>query len=186
MTINIYYDKLKIMNNLEKTNKYIEIAKFTKPQGLRGGIRAVALCDSPEMLEEFKNFYLGEEKTPIKIWLEQIRKGFVILTVEDIDSVVAAENLVGEYLYVLREDFPLEKDSWFIADLIGLEVVDADTGQVYGKVAEILQNAPKDVYVIQTPDRKQVLFPSIPEVLIDVDITAGVIKIKPLEGLFDD
>jgi len=180
------------MNNLDnskklnKPSKYIEIAKFTKPQGLRGGIRAVALCDYPEMLEEFDSFYLGADKTPVKIWLNQVRKGFVVLTVEDIDSVVAAENLVGEYLYVLREGFPLEKDSWFIADLIGLDVVDADTGTVYGKVAEILQNAPKDVYVVQTPDRKQVLFPSIPEVLIDVDITEGVIKIKPLEGLFDD
>jgi len=167
-------------------NNYIEIAKLTKPQGLRGGLRAQLYCDSPEIFTNFKKLFIGKEKTPIKVTLSEIRKGFVILTLEDIDNIVAAENLVGEILYILREDYKLPPNTWFIGDIIGLQVIDADSGEVYGKVVEILQNAPKDVYVVKTPDNKQVLFPSIPEVLIDTDITAGVIKIRPLEGLFDE
>jgi len=166
--------------------KYIAIAKFTKTQGLKGELRAQTYCDDPHILEEFKQLYLGENKTPIKISLHGIRKGFVILWVEDIDNIVAAENLIGEFLYVLREDFQLPENTWFIADLIGLTVVDADNGEVYGKVEEILQTAPKDVYVIMTEDRRQLMFPSIPEVLIDTDIAAGIIKIRPLEGLFNE
>jgi 16S rRNA processing protein RimM len=174
------------MNN----KKYIEIAKFTKPQGLRGGIRALLYCDSPdvfaELSESIGHFLLGESKTPVKVWLSEVRKGFVVLTVEDIDNAVAAENLVGEYLFIKRADYELPPDTWFIADLIGLDVTDADTGELYGKVEEILQTAPKDVYVIKTPDYKTLMFPSIPEVLIDVNITEGVIKIRPLEGLFEE
>ena len=85
-----------------------------------------------------------------------------------------------------RNDYELSDNTWFIADLIGLDVVDADSGKHYGNVVEILQNAPKDVYVIKTPDFKTLMFPSIPEVLIDTDITEGVIKIRPLEGLFEE
>ncbi|MCL1866515.1 MAG: PRC-barrel domain-containing protein, partial [Oscillospiraceae bacterium] len=95
------------------------------------------------------------------------------------------DNLVGEFLYVLREDFHLPDNTWFISDLIGLTVEDTDSGEVYGKVEEILQNAPKDVYVVRTPDGGSLLFPSVPEVLTDVDINAGIIKIRPLNGLFD-
>jgi 16S rRNA processing protein RimM len=175
------------MKNYKKENKnYLEIARLTKPQGLRGALRAQILCDSPEILRKFEGFYLGEEKSFIKVWLNEIRKGFVILTVEDIDNIVAAENLVGEILYIDREDYQLPENTWFIRDLIGLEVVDADSGEIYGKVQEILQSAPKDVYVIKSEDGRQLLFPAIPEVLINVDITSGIIKIRPLEGLFDE
>jgi 16S rRNA processing protein RimM len=166
--------------------KYIEIAKFTKTQGLKGDIRARTYCDSPEILETFKEFYIGENKTPIGVTLVTIRKGFVILRLENIDNPIAAGNFIGEMLYVNRDELHIPENSWLIRDLIGLEVIDADSAKVYGKVHEILQNAPKDVYVIKTPQEKQLMFPSIPEVLIDVDITAGIIKIRPLEGLFDE
>ena len=168
------------------TKKYIEIAKLTKTQGLKGDLRAQIYCDSPDAFENFTQFYLGEAKTPVEVRLREIRKGFVVLCLEDIDNVVAAENLVGEFLFIDRAQYELPPDTWFICDLIGLDVIDADSGKVYGKVTEILQNAPKDVYVIKTPDFKTLMFPSIPEVLIDTDITNGVIKIRPLEGLFDN
>jgi 16S rRNA processing protein RimM len=170
----------------KEKNEFLEMARFTKPQGLRGGLRAQILCDSPEVLEQFEQFYLGKDKAPIKITLSEVRKGFVVLRAEDIDNIVAAENLVGEMLYIRREDYPLPENSWFIGDLIGLDVIDADTGKLYGKVAEILQSAPKDVYVVNTGQGGQLLFPSIPEVLIDVDITGGIIKIRPLKGLFEE
>jgi len=169
--------------------QYLEMARFTKPQGLKGDLRAQIFCDSPEILEDFEQFYLGKDKTPLTVSLKEMRKGFVVLQIEDIDNVVSAQQLVGEILYIKRSDYKLPKNTWFVRDLIGLQVVDADSGEVYGNVQEILQNAPKDVYIIKTPPPhkrgRQLMFPSIPEVLIDTNITEGVIKIRPLEGLFD-
>jgi 16S rRNA processing protein RimM len=168
--------------------KYITIAKFTKPQGLEGKLRAVTYCDSPEILQNFERFYTDKgQYTEISITLCEIRKGFVVVKVNGVHDVESAERLVGKSLYIAREDFPLPENTWFIADLIGLKVVNADTGEFYGKVVEILQNAPKDVYVIKSPspENKILMFPSIPEVLIDTNITTGIIKIRPLKGLFD-
>jgi 16S rRNA processing protein RimM len=171
---------------MDNTINYIEIARLTKPQGLKGDLRAQIYCDSPAVFEGFSRFYLGKDKTPIQVVMREIRKGFVVLRLEDIDNPVAAQNLVGELLFIDRAEYELPENTWFIADIIGLDVFDADSGEHYGKVLEILQNAPKDVYVVKAADGRQRLFPAIPEVLIDVDLTAGRISIRPLEGLFDD
>jgi 16S rRNA processing protein RimM len=171
---------------MKNIKKYLEIAKLTKPQGLKGDLRAQIYCDSPDILDNFETFYLGDDKAPVQAQLKEIRKGFVVLRVDGVHSIEKAEQYAGKMLFIDRDDYELEEDSWFICDLIGLDVIDADSGKLYGKVIEILQNAPKDVYVIKTPDLKTLMFPSIPEVLISVNITERVIKIRPLEGLFDD
>ncbi|MCL2632896.1 MAG: ribosome maturation factor RimM [Oscillospiraceae bacterium] len=166
--------------------QYLEIIEFTKPQGLNGLIRAKTFCDSPSVLEQFKEFFLGEGKTPLKAELVEVRKGFVILRVDGVCDIEAAQKLSGEILYINRDDYKLPEDTWFISDVIGCQVVDADTGKVYGLVDDVLQNAPKDVYSVRTPSGGQLLFPAIPEVLMSVDITAGRITIRPLEGLFEN
>ncbi|MDR0222047.1 MAG: ribosome maturation factor RimM [Oscillospiraceae bacterium] len=165
--------------------EYLEIARFTKPQGLKGELRAAVYCDSPDVLNRFERFYLGEGKIPVKAELSEIRKGFVIMRISGVNGVEAARKLAGEILYINRGDYALPENTWFVGDLIGLDVVDADSGRIYGKVEEILQNAPKDVYSVRAADGKQLLFPAIPEVLVDVDVSAGKISIRPLEGLFD-
>jgi 16S rRNA processing protein RimM len=70
-----------------------------------------------------------------------------------------------------------------VADLIGLTVKDADTGEVYGRLSDVLQTGGRDVYVIK--GERELLFPAIPEVVVSVDIAGGEMLIRPLEGLFD-
>ena len=165
--------------------KYLEILEITKPHGLKGEMRAKYYCDSPDEIEEYDLLYLGEEKTPVKLDSCRISKGLVIIKIDGIDTPEQAQKLNRGLLYIDREDVKLDENVWFISDLIGLDVYDADSGCLYGKVEEILQNAPTDVYVIRTTDNKQLLFPSIPEVLIETDLNARKILIKPLNGLFE-
>ena len=85
-----------------------------------------------------------------------------------------------------RDDVELEECTYFIRDLIGLQVVDADTGAVYGRLEEVLETGANDVYTIRTPDGKQLLFPAIGDVVIETDPEQGIMRIRPLEGLFED
>lgn len=170
---------------MKELKKYLEIAKFTKTHGLKGEIKAVYYCDDPEELGEYGVLYLGNERKPLEIEEYRIIKNTVILKLKGFNDIEKAQTLIGKMLYIDRNDAELPPDTWFVQDLIGLEVIDADSGKVYGKVDDILQNAPTDVYSIKTEDNKQLLFPSIPEVLIKTDIEAGFIYIRPLEGLFD-
>ena len=165
--------------------KYIEILEITKPHGLKGEMRAKYYCDSPDEIEQYGVLYLGKEKKPVKLVSCRVSKSMVIIALEGVDTIEDAQKLSGTLLYIDREDFELDEDEWLIRDLIGLEVFDADSGERYGKVEEILQNAPTDVYCIRSDDGKQLLFPSIPEVLLDINAESGKILIRPLKGLFD-
>ncbi|MCL2077548.1 MAG: ribosome maturation factor RimM [Oscillospiraceae bacterium] len=165
--------------------KYLEILEITKPHGLKGEMRAKYYCDDPYEPEQFDVLYLGEEKMPVKLTSCRLSKNMLIIGLPGVDTVELAQKLTGKLIYIDRGDVELDQNVWFIKDLIGLEVFDADSGIKYGAVEEILQNAPTDVYSIRTDEGKQLLFPSIPEVLIDVDLGERKILIKPLDGLFE-
>lgn len=166
--------------------RFLEAAKITKPVGLRGEMRAQLYCDSPELLTDF-DLYLGKEHKPVTVTgATGLKNDMCKLKIEGVNTVEEAQLLTGKMLYLDREDAQLPEDTWFIADLIGLPVYDADNGQLYGRIDEILQNGPTDVYSIKTEDGKQLLFPAIPQVLIDVDVDGEKIIIRPLEGLFDE
>lgn len=165
--------------------RYLEAAKITKPVGLRGEMRARVLCDSADILTEF-DLYLGGEHKAVSV-ISSVPAGgdMCKLRIEGVGTAEEAQKLVGKLLYIDREDAELPEDSWFIADIIGLPVYDADDGRLYGRVREILQNGPTDVYVLKAGDGRELMFPSIPEVLLNVDVEGERIEIRPLKGLFD-
>ena len=53
-------------------------------------------------------------------------------------------------------------------------------------MAQVSPTGANDVYHIRFADGKERLIPAIPQVVIEVDLDGGVMKIRPLEGLFDD
>ena len=79
----------------------------------------------------------------------------------------------------------LDEDTYFIKDLIGIEVSDADTGKIYGVIKDVFQTGANDVYTIKGEDREY-LVPAIADVVISTDIENKKMTIRPLEGLFED
>ena len=78
----------------------------------------------------------------------------------------------------------LNPDENFIADLIGLKVL-TDEGEEFGTVKDILQTAANDVYLIEGPEGKEYLFPSIKECILNVDLEAGTVTVHIMDGLLD-
>ncbi len=85
-----------------------------------------------------------------------------------------------------RDDVELDEGVYYIQDIIGLVVKDIDSGEVYGKISEVYQNGATDVYSIKKENGTELMFPYIDEVVKKIDIEAGEMLIKPLEGLFDE
>ena len=166
--------------------RYLEAARITKTVGLKGEMRAQVLCDSCEMLTDF-DLYMGKEHKPVKvISAYPIANDMCKMKIEGTDTVEKAQPLVGSVLYLDREEAELPDDTWFIADILGLPVYDADTKELYGEVKEIMQNGPTDVYLLRGKDGRELMFPARPEVLISVDPDNERIEIRPLKGLFDN
>lgn len=109
----------------------------------------------------------------------------VLLHLEGYDTPEQAETLRNQILYLNREDVELEEGTYFIQDLIGLDVVDADNGTVYGTLKDVLQTGANDVYVVQAEGGKELLIPAIPDVIVETNIEEHCMKIRPLEGLLD-
>ena len=121
-----------------------------------------------------------------EIYIERSRvfKNTVIAKIEGVDTPEAAEKLRNKILYMHRDDLELDEDTYYISDLIGLEVRDADSDEVYGKIDDVLQTGANDVYVVKGADREY-LVPAIADVVVSTDIDGGIMTIRPLDGLFD-
>ena len=116
----------------------------------------------------------------------RLNKNIVVLKLSCANTVEQANALRGRILYVAREDVNLEERTYFVQDLIGLRVIDADDETIeYGTLSDVSQTGANDVYHIEK-NKKVTLIPAIRQVIIDTDIDAGVMKIRPMKGLFDD
>lgn len=166
--------------------QFLEIAKITSVHGIRGEVRCQYYCDTAEVLCDFDELYFDKGANPVHVTRAYPHKNVVIMKLEGIDTVEQAQPLIGKMLYLNREDAELDEDLFFIQDIIGLTVKDADTGEVYGKITEVYQNGAADVFSIKKPDGRELMFPNISEVVLSTDIENGEMIIRPLKGLFDD
>ena len=100
--------------------QYLEIGKIVNVHGLRGDVKVVPWCDEPEFLCEFDTLYLGKTQKPVNVTAARLQKGNVLLHLEGVDTVEAAEQLRNQVLYMDRDEVELEEGVYFIQDLIGL------------------------------------------------------------------
>lgn len=164
--------------------QYLEAGKIVTTHGIKGEVKIMPYTDYPELLCEFDRLFLGKNHEEINVERSRVFKNMVIAKLEGYDTPEAAEKLRNKILYMHRDDLELDEDTYFIQDLIGIEVSDADSGFVYGKITDVMQTGANDVYVIQGKDREY-LVPAIPEVVITTDIDENTMTIRPLEGLFE-
>ena len=109
-------------------------------------------------------------------------KQFVIAKIDGVKDIDAAQALVGTVIYAAREDFELGDGDYFIADLIGLDIIDADSGNVLGKLREVINRGASDIYVIDTPDGERMM-PAVDEFVDRIDLDSGI-YVRPIEGMF--
>lgn len=165
--------------------EYLEAGKIVNTHGIRGEVKIMPYCDSPELLCDFDRLFMGKSLKEIYIERSRVQKNMIICKIEGVDTPEEAEKLRNKMLYMHRDDLELDEDTYFIQDLIGMTVKDADTGEVYGIIDDVFQTGANDVYSIKNGD-KSYLVPAIADVIITTDIDSGIMTIRPLEGLFDE
>ncbi|MBQ8297154.1 MAG: 16S rRNA processing protein RimM [Ruminococcus sp.] len=165
--------------------EYLEAGKIVSTHGIKGEVKIMPYCDSPELLCEFDRLFLGKAHSEINIERSRVQKNMVIAKLEGFNTPEEAEKLRNKLLYMHRDDLELDENTYFIQDLIGLEVRDADSDVVYGTIDDVIETGANDVYSIKGGSRSY-LIPAIADVVVSTDIDGGVMLIRPLEGLFDE
>ena len=171
-----------------RIKQYLEIGKITTTHGVMGEMRLFPWCDDAKALCNLKWIYFDSTgKDKMKAQQIRVHKNILIVRLEGVDSIDAARQFRDRTVYAFREDLPLPKGYYFIQDLLGCKVFNADFPErCYGELKEILQTGANDVYRIVDENGVERLLPAISETLENIDVSAGEIYIRPLKGLFED
>lgn len=167
---------------------YLELGKIVSTHGVRGELRVQHWCDSPDFFKSFKTVYLGKKGSePMTVLGARPHGNIMLLTLEGIDDLDKANTLRGKTIYVKRADAPLEEGRYFIAELIGCKVLDADDeSREYGIVKDVLNTGASDIWQIKDSAGKEYLLPSVPDIVIKVDVEHDVAYVRPIKGIFDE
>ena len=165
--------------------KYLECGKIVNTHGVRGAVKLESWCNSPEELAALSRVFMlrGDIMDQLTVKKASVFKQFVIAEIEEICDIDTATALKNTVLYAAREDFQLEEGDFFIADLIGLPVIDASSGIEYGRIADVINRGASDIYVIRTADGERMM-PAVAEFVKQIDMEKGIF-VSPIEGMFD-
>lgn len=164
---------------------FLEIGQIVNTYGIKGFLKVVPFTDDITRFDNLNSIYIVKKDEKIEMTIEQVKyhKNLVLLKLKGIDDINQAEVYKGCFLKIKRKDaVKLPKDSYFIVDLIGLEVYTLEN-RLLGKVDDIFKTGSNDVYVVKDSLGKQILLPAIKEVIKTIDIENKKIVVDLIEGL---
>ena len=164
---------------------YLTCGKIVSTHGVRGAVKAEPWCDSPAVLAGFDRVYFREGDTYTS---RAVRGAFVsgrqvVLTLEGVTDMDAAERLRGCVLYAHRDQIPVAPGAMLQEDMIGLPVLEANTDRPLGTLLRIDPSPAADLLVVGT-DAGEVLVPMIPPFLRSVS-DDGIVPTPPA-GMFPE
>jgi 16S rRNA processing protein RimM len=168
----------------------ILVGHLVNTQGVRGEVRVLSRTDFPD--KRFKNgnrVFLVHSNfprpIPLTITSSRNHKQFILLTFEGHGNIDDVEKYKGGELKVPEDELTdLPENTYYIYQLIGCQVV-SDEGQELGVVRDVLQTGANDVYIVKPPKGKDLLFPVIPDCVLDVDVANKKIVVHIMPGLLE-
>ncbi len=164
-----------------KTDELFRLGVVSSAVGLRGELRVFVYADGPEIFEQIDHVLMNGKRIP----LISVRrhKGQAVITLAGISDRQAAEDCQGKELFIERAALPaLEENSYYIKDLIGLQVQD-EAGAALGELAEVLLGPAQDIYRVAKPAGGNYFIPAVEAFVVDVDLAAGRMTVRLIEGL---
>ena len=141
--------------------EFIEVGEIVNTHGVRGELKLNPWDVDPEMLRRCKTFYIDGK--PCRPAASRVHKNCLLFTLPGVGDVRLPD---GEY---------------FTAELLGLTVLDAETKEELGKIADVIPYPGHDVYVVQ--GKKEFMVPAVPAFIGEIDMDRGTMEIHVWEGL---
>ena len=164
---------------------YLLCGKVINTHGVRGALKVEHYCDNADIFAAIKTLYLKKNDGyhPYTVRRTVPFGHMMLVEFEGVLSLDEAVNFKNRELFACREDIPIAENAVFLSDLIGLPVEDANTGRIYGTVADIQESPAATLFVIKTDEGKEVLLPDVPAFIQKADAEKGLL-ITPIEGFF--
>jgi len=164
------------------------IGRVVKPHGIKGKMKVEYFGEDSHHFSLYREvFIMGEKGKPESYEiLEAIpQPPRLILRLKGIEKIEEAEPLIGKEILIKKEVLPeLGEKEYYWVDILGMKV-ETEEGKRIGKVKEIFTTGANDVYVVEGK-RGEILLPAIEEVIQNIDLKRGVMKVVRMEGLWED
>lgn len=167
--------------------QFLRVGVISSTHGVKGEVKVFPTTDDPARFLDLKKVILDTKKEQIDLEITGVKffKNQVILKFKGYDNINDIEKYKGMDLLISREDaVPLGENENFIIDLIDMTVV-TDTGETLGTLVDVMQTGANDVYIVETPQKKEVLLPAIKDCILDVNVEEKRMLVHVLEGLLD-
>ena len=166
---------------------YLPACKIVSTHGVRGDMKALPLCDGAAFLAKFKRLFTSADGAgETRVLGVRAQGNVILLRLDGITDMDAARAQVGRTYYLAKADAKLPRGRYFIDDLLGCDVVDADTDRVYGQLTNVDRPAAQDIYTVTDGAGEEHMLPAVPEFVKKIDIDARKIFVTPIEGMFTD
>lgn len=158
--------------------KLLECGKIVNTHGIRGEVKIIPWADSPEFICDLSTIYIDEN--PVNLLSARVHKGNVIALLEGVNDVNAAMLLKEKVVCMSRDDVELPEGSFYLADIIGLKVID-EAGMELGVLTDILSPSIQQIYVIK--GEREIMIPVVPQFILETNVAGGYIKVRLIEGM---
>lgn len=167
--------------------EFIKIGQIINTHGHRGGLKIYPLTDDPNRFFDLKKVYIrSEDHNYHDYTVERVlsHQRFILLELQEIPDMNTAERLKEKYIEIPRSEVKtLPVGSFYIFQLVGLAVYEGE--QYLGKLTDVLQTGSNDVFVVKTPDGKELYLPALKSVITQIDLNNDRIEVQIPPGLFD-
>ena len=166
----------------------LRVGVISNTHGVRGEVKVFPTTDDANRFKKLKNVKLDTKKGYLDLEIQNVKffKQFVIVKFKEFDNINDIEMYKGMDLYVTRDNaVKLAPNENFICDLVGCSIINDEDNSVIGELVDVMLTGANDVYVVKTPDGKEVLIPVTKECVLDVDIDKKEILVHLLPGLLD-
>lgn len=161
----------------------IETGKIVNTHGVRGELKVVPWADDPSVFTNFKTVTV--DNTAYSVRSVRFQGQNVLLKLEGVEDMTRAEGLKNKIIYAPRSAFDLPEGTYFVADLLGLSVVEDETDKEIGTITDVLSTGANDVYEVTCADGKKHYIPAIKDCVKSTDLAAKEMRIHVMEGLFE-
>ena len=168
---------------------YLIIGKIGGAHGVRGEVKIIPLTDDVRRFSSLKECLILDEKEHLKETREveksRVDDSRTLIKFKGIDDRDEVSKLTGYYIGVSREDaVKLPEGRYFIADLIGLAVVDESRGDL-GTIKDIINSGASDIIIVKRKGKNELLIPYLNAIVKSVDLSSGKMDVILPEGLYE-
>lgn len=168
------------------------MGRIWRPHGVRGEVKVVPDTDDPDRFADLRTVYTGTSRNTAgrkgieSVRFQRTKRGVVVvLKLHGVDSREEADALRKHSVFAAEDELPpLAEDEYFLHDLVGL-TAESEDGTVIGIVDDVLELPAQEMLVIRREGAAAAMVPAVPEFVLDIDLDAERIVIRPIEGLLE-